>query len=408
VHWMRDLEQELGTAEVSLHLSRTHSRLRIGYRSLGFRDCATGHLIEGLFENHDRARFEVYAYSYGPDDGSRYRRHFVETCDHFVEVGALDNAAEASRIRADSIDILVDISALVGDVRFGTLRYRPARIQVSWLGLTGTTGSKHLDYSIVDEVVVPLDSRDSFTEKLVYMPNSYLIGSDRQAVSQPLPTRTEFQLPLAGFIFCCFNQAYKINPPVFDAWMRILRRVPDSILWLLHCSDEAARNLRHEAENRGVPGQRVIFAPFLTRPQHLARLHLAGLCLDTIPVNAHTTASDALWSGVPIVTCAGQNFVSRVSASLLHAIGMSELIVENLDEYEQLAVRLVTNPRELDAIRTKLWSNRTTTPLFDTPNFVRNLERAFDHMWQLCCTGGGPQHISVRELLLVQQVATLD
>ncbi|MBV9124889.1 MAG: tetratricopeptide repeat protein [Planctomycetes bacterium] len=372
-------------------------RLRLGYLSADFHAHATLHLMQGLFGLHDRQRFEVFAYSLGPDDRSPYRQRVAQDCEHFVDVHGASVADVARRINADGIHLLIDLKGYTGGGRPGVLALRPAPIQVNYLGYPGTMGAGFIDYLISDRVITPPEAAGLYTERLVLLPHSYQVNDHQQPIAPTPVSRTAAGLPERAFVFCCFNNSYKMEPMIFGTWMRILSQVPDSVLWLLSCGETSERNLRREAAACGVPADRLRFTPHLPKPEHLARLRLAHLFLDTYFVNAHTTASDALWAGVPVLTCPGSTFVSRVAASLLTAVGMPELIAADLSQYERLAVDLARRPDDLARLRRKLAGQRTTQPLFDTPRFVRNLERAYQTMWEAHLAGERPRVIVVTE-----------
>ena len=355
-------------------------RITVGYLSADFQEHATAHLISELFELHDRSRFRVIGYSYGTDDGSAARRRLRDSFDAFVDLENLSHPDAAARIRADGVDILVDLKGYTTDARPEIVALRPAPIQVNYLGFPGTIGTRAIDYILVDRFAVPPDQHQHFTEKLVYLPHCYQVNDRRRPIASA-PSRAECGLPENGFVFCCFNAPYKITPAIFDIWMRLIERVPGSVLWLLETNPAATANLRREADLRLKGGSaRLVFAPGLGNPQHLARFALADLFLDTLPYNAHTLSSDSLWSGCPVLTCAGESFASRVAGSLLHAVGLPELVTSTLAEYEALALRLAGDRQELEAIRARLRKNRTELPLFDTPRFARDIEAAFKWM----------------------------
>jgi protein O-GlcNAc transferase len=361
-------------------LKREGERIRLGYLSADFHQHATAHLAAELFERHDRARFEVFAYSYGPDDGSPMRRRLERAFDRFADIRPLSHAQGAQRIRADEVDILIDLKGHTLDARTATLAARPAPIQVNYLGYPGTMGAAFIDYIIVDRIVAPPEQQPHFAEKLVTLPGCYQPNSMREAA--PAPARRDCGLPAEGFVFCCFNNTYKITPQFFDSWMRLLKRVSGSVLWLLESSELARRNLRREAEQRGVDPGRLVFAPIRPIAGHLARHRHADLFLDTLPCNAHTTASDALWAGLPVLTCAGATFAGRVAASAVTAAGVPELIAPSLADYEQLALDLARAPSRLHELRELLEKNRATATLFDMAAYIRNLETAYTRMWE--------------------------
>jgi len=371
------------------------SRLRIGYVSSDFRDHATAQLMRGLFRLHDRRRFEVFAYSFGYDDGSAYRRGIEVDCDHFIDLGGNDSRGSAERIAADGIHVLVDLKGYTRDIRPQIFALRPAPVQVNWLGFPGTTGADYMDYVVTDAVVTPPALAAQFTEAPAYLPHSYQVNDHLQPVDAHTPSRAECGLPEQGFVFCCFNNNYKIEPAMFGTWMRLLQAVPGSVLWLLQGSAEAEANLRREAGRRGVDAGRLVFAERQPRARHLARHRCADLFLDTLYCNAHTTASDALWAGLPLLTCPGETFAARVAASLLHAVGLPELIADDLAAYENQALALARSPERLGELRNRLDRNRHAAPLFDTPRFARHLEQAFAAMWARWAAGESTAPITV-------------
>lgn len=357
-------------------------RLKVGYVSADFHNHATAHLMLGLFARHDRDQFEIYCYSAGPEDDSSYRRRIRSDSDYFVDISRL-NAAEAARLmHEDGIDILIDLKGYTRDSDPLIFAYRPAPIQVTWIGYPGPLGADFIDYVLTDKVVTPPPMQEWYTERFVYLPNCYQVNDSEQAIADDKPTRAECGLPDEGFVFCCFNTPYKIEPMIFGHWMEILKAVPGSVLWLIGGSDRSRSNLIKEAEARGVDGERLIFASRMPKDQHLARHRLADLFLDSFYYNAHTTASDALWAGLPVLTCPGEHFASRVGASLLEAVGMPELIMATFEDYKAEAIRLARKPKALTAIRKKLADKRLTTPLYDTDRFARNLDHALQLMWR--------------------------
>jgi predicted O-linked N-acetylglucosamine transferase (SPINDLY family) len=370
-------------------------RITIGYLSGDFHGHATAWLVAELFEKHDRGRFAVFGYSYGPDDRSPMRRRLANAFERFVDVKDASCMEAARRIAADEVDILVDLKGYTLDARTQILALRPAPIQASYLGFPGTMGAPFMDYIVVDDFVVPAEQQPFFTEKLVHLPGCYQVNDSRREISSHTPSRAECGLPEEGFVFCCFNNSYKITPEVFDAWMELLKQVPESVLWLLEGNRFAPANLRREAEARHVDARRLVFAPQQPLPEHLARHRLADLFLDTYPVNAHTTASDALWAGCPLLTMAGETFVSRVAGSLLRTLGLPELVTTSLADYEAMALRLARDADLLGAIRSRLNANRKTSSLFDAGRFARNLEKAYSTMWEICASGEKPRAFAV-------------
>lgn len=388
-------------ASVAQSLNFTHSRsltgrLRIGYLSNDFRNHATSHLIKSLFNLHDQANFEIFAYSFGADDNSEYRQHIATNCEHFQDITTLSIEESARQIYDDGIHILIDLKGYTAGSRSAILALRPAPVQVSYLGYPGTMGAKFIDYIISDAVVTPPEFADGFSEKLVTLPHSYQVNDHQQAIASIPVTRSQYTLPESGFVFCCFNNNYKIEPQIFDVWMRILAAVPGSVLWLLVRFPAAEDNLKREAQARGINSDRLIFAKYHPKAEHLARHQLADLFLDTLFYNAHTTASDALWAGLPVLTCIGKTFASRVAASLLTAVGLPDLITNNLEQYEQLAIHLGNSHTALAELKQRLAQNRTTYPLFDTPRFTRNLEQAYSAMWKIYAAGNPPQTIELK------------
>jgi protein O-GlcNAc transferase len=302
---------------------RAKERIRLGYLSANFHAHPVASLIAGLIEHHDRGRFEVIAYGFDTDDGSAMRCRLVAAFDRFVDISQRPDRDAARLIHADAVDILVDLHGYTPDCRAKILAYRPAPIQVNYLGYPGTMGADFIDYIIADRVVLPPEDQAFFSEQVVYLPDCYQPNDDRREIAERTPTRGECGLPERDFVFCCFNNNYKITPDFFDIWMRLLRSVPDSVLWLYEANLLVKANLAREAEARGVAPGRLVFAPKLGPAEHLARQRLADLFLDTLPYNAHTTASDALWVGLPVLTCTGNTFAGRVATSLLRAIGLN-------------------------------------------------------------------------------------
>jgi predicted O-linked N-acetylglucosamine transferase (SPINDLY family) len=375
---------------------RNGSKITVGYLSADFRAHATAYLVAELFEKHDRRRFNIIGYSLSGDDGSPMRQRLEKGLRRFVNLGNLGHEEAAGRIAADGVDILVDLMGYTRGSHPQILALRPAPIQVNYLGFPGTMGASFMDYILVDNYVVPPEQQPFFSEQLVHLPGCYQINDRKREIAPNTPDRATCGLPAEGFVFCSFNNNYKITPQVFDVWMRLLRAVPGSVLWLLEGNAFAPANLRREAEARGVAADRLVFAPKKDLPEHLARHRLADLFLDTFPVNAHTTASDALWAGLPVVTMPGETFVSRVAGSLLRALGLRELIAANLGEYETLALRLATDKTALAKVRAKLARNKKKSPVFDGAAFARNLENAYSAMWRIHAAGEEPRPITVR------------
>jgi protein O-GlcNAc transferase len=374
---------------------RSDERLRLGYFSANFHVHPVASLISGLIEHHDRRRFEVVGYGFDQDDGSAMRRRLVGAFDRFVDISQIPDRDAAQLIHADAIDVLIDLHGWTPDCRAKILAHRPAPIQVNYLGYAGTTGADFIDYIIVDRFVVPPDQQSSFSEKLVHLPDCYQCNDDKREIAVRTPSRLECGLPKKGFVFCCFNNSWKLTPIFFDIWMRLLREVPESVLWLYEANPMVKANLAREAEARGVAPERLSFARKLDLPEHLARHRLADLFLDTLPYNAHTTASDALWAGLPVLTCAGDTFTGRVAGSLLRAVGLDELVTTSLEEYEVLGLRLAQNPQPLAQLRARLAENRRTHPLFDTERYTRHLEAAYWRMSEFRRAGRPPTAFSI-------------
>lgn len=353
------------------------SRLRIGYVSSDFRDHPLAHLSAGFFARHDRARFEVFGYAIAPDDASEYRRRIVAGCDRFADLAGAGAADIVRAIAADRIDVLVNLNGYTTGHRTEVFAARPAPVQVSWIGLTATTGADFIDYLIGDAVVTPPEHDRWYAEAVVRLPHCYLV-TDAGEAPPPAPPRAAAGLPAAGFVFCDFNQHAKITPELFAAWMRILRRVQGSVLWLLDGPGRA--NLLAHAAAAGVDAARVVFAPRLPRRQHLARLQLGDLFVDTRPTNAHTTAVDALLAAVPVLTCPGETFAGRVAESIARAADLDALVVADLAAYEAVAVDLAGDRTRLDALRRRLRDGRRTLPVFDTAARVREIEWAYAEM----------------------------
>ena len=376
-------------------VQRHDGRIRIAYLSADLYNHATAFLMAELFERHDRTRFDVFAYSFGPDRHDAMRERVERAFEHFYDVATWSDEQIARHMRAQGIAIAIDLKGYTGDSRTNILAWKPAPIAVNYIGYPGTMGAEYIDYIIADHTLIPPEYESCYTEQVVRLPDSYQPNDRQRRVAEYTPTRTELGLPENGFVFCCFNNNYKILPPMFDIWMRLLLQTPNSVLWLLKDNDEAEKNLRKEAEQRGVAPERLIFAGRAQLPEHLARHKQADLFLDTLPYNAHTTTSDALWVGLPVLTCMGKSFAARVAASLLRAVGMPELVTHSLAEYERLALELTRNPERLQAIHNSLIANRDTCALFDTERYVRYLEQAYERMFARAEQGLPPEMIDV-------------
>jgi predicted O-linked N-acetylglucosamine transferase (SPINDLY family) len=370
-----------------------NGKIRVGYVSSDFRDHPMGHVTAPLLAHHDRTRYELFAYALSVSDGSEYRRRIGDACDHLAEASHLSNEDLARQIRQDAIDVLVNLNGYTTGHRTQVFAMRPAPIQVSYFGFPATMGASFIDYLIADRIVVPESDLPWYTESLVWLPHCYFSADPDERIPAA-PPREAAGLPRRGVVLCNFNQHAKITPDVFAAWLRILRRVPGSVLWLLAGSGEA--NLRGHAEAAGVDPHRLVFAPRLPRPRHLARAQLADLVLDTRPCNAHTTAADALRAGAPVLTCPGDTFASRVAASLAYAAGLAELVVPNLDAYEELAVALAHDPDRLSDLKGRLASGLNTLPVFDVAGRTRELESAYSEMVARNRRGLPPTTLSVR------------
>lgn len=362
---------------ISPAMQVSQQRLRIGYLSTDFRDHVMGFLIAGVFEHHDKTRFETVGLSLAPRDSSATRLRITAALDRLVDLHEMSAAAAANLIRDMQLDILVDLNGHTGDARTGILARRPAPVQVNFLGYPGTMGAAYADYLIADRIIIPQSQSGFYSEQIIWLPDCYQPNDHSRKPAETVTSRQSAGLPEAGFVFCSFNNNYKITPVIFDIWMRLLRAVDGSVLWLLQDNAFAAANLRREAEWRGVSNERLVFARRVPQPAHLARHALADLFLDTNPYNAHTTASDAIWMGLPLLTCPGNTFQSRVAASILTAAGVPELIAPSLAAYEALALDLARDPQSLSRIRGKLAGNRESCALFDIARFTRNLEAAY-------------------------------
>lgn len=356
---------------------RSHKRIRVGYLSADLHEHATAYLIAELFELHDRTKFEIYAYSYGTDDRSQMRQRLTLACDHFIDIQHDSHINAAKRIYQDEIDILVDLKGYTEEARDQILALRPAPVQVSWLGYPGTMGAEFIDYIIADNVIIPPEHEHYYSERVIRMPDCYQINDRKRPISPHPYSRQDHGLPERGVVFCSLNQSYKITAAMFDCWMEILHQVPESVLWLMASNRWAVENLCREATQCGISPQRLIFAEKRPLNEHLARYRHADLFLDTYPVNAHTTASDALWAGCPLITISGQTFASRVAGSLLHSIGLDELITADYTEYRQLAIKLASQPALIDYYRAIIVNKPVQHALFDSPTFVRHLEQHY-------------------------------
>ncbi len=372
-----------------------HPKIRLGYFSADFRDHAMMHVMTDLFACHDRSRFELTAFSFGPDTGDDWRKRVMAAFDRFIDVRTMSDREVALLSRELEIDIAIDLMGYTLGCRPGLFSFRAAPVQASYLGYPGTMGTGYIDYTIADRFLIPAGHEQYYSEKIVYLPDTYQVNGRHHPASSHNVTRAEQQLPETGFVFCCFNNNYKISPQIFDSWMRILQRVEGSVLWLYAENTDAMANLRIEAGNRNVAPERLVFARHVPLAEHLVRQRLADLFLDTLPYNGHATASLALWAGLPVLTCVGETFAGRVGASLLNAIGLPELITTTQVAYEDLAVELATQPDRLPALKARLNDNRLTTPLFDTARFTHHIEAAYAAMHARAQTGRDPADIHI-------------
>jgi predicted O-linked N-acetylglucosamine transferase (SPINDLY family) len=374
---------------------RAHERIHVAYFSSDFSEHATGHLTAGLFEHHDRSRFEWTAISLGPPRPSGLNNRIKEAFEHYVDTWPKTPSEIAGLVRELDVDIAVDLNGLTLNSSPDIFAARPAPVQAAYLGYPGTTGAGYFDYILADRLVIPEADIDSYTENVVWLPHSYQVNDSKRPIAEHTPTRSQCGLPETGFVFCCFNNTFKITPSVFAVWIGLLRDVPGSVLWLLDADPQASENLRREAEARGISPERLVFAPRVNSADHLARHRLADLFLDTLHCNAHTTASDALWAGLPVLTCLGSTFAGRVAASLLHAIDLSDLVATSLEDYRALALKLAREPAFLRSVKTRLVQNRGTAALFDTRRFARTIEAAYSAMWERYRAGVKPAHFAV-------------
>jgi predicted O-linked N-acetylglucosamine transferase (SPINDLY family) len=356
-------------------------RIRVAYVSADFRDHPVSHLLVGVLERHDKQQFETLGVSLRAGDGGELGQRITVAVDRMIDATVLSDRETAELLRELEVDIAVDLMGFTDGARPGIFAHRAAPVQVNYLGYAGTLGADYMDYLLADEVVIPPGQERWYAEKVIRLPHCFLPNDDQRAIG-PTPSREQAGLPAQGMVFCAFTNAYKINPPVFDVWMRLLREVPQSVLWLRGMGAEARTNVLREAADRGVEAQRLVFAPHVaSMAEHLGRHQLADLYLDTLPYNAHSTTCDALWAGVPVITCVGRTFASRVAASALTAVGLPELITQDLQEYEHRALQLAREPGRLTELRQRLARQREHSPLFDTHAYCQHLESAFREMW---------------------------
>lgn len=379
-----------------LNPPRNAKRIRIGYFSMDFREHPVSSLIAELFELHDREQFEVYGFSFGPNTQDPIRNRLEKSFDKFFDVENHDALGIAALARQLEINIAVDLGGYTRDSRPKIFAERAAPIQINYLGYPGTMGGTNYEYLIADESLIPENFQTTFAEKIIYLPHCYQANDSKRRISSHSFSRADLGLPAEKFIFCCFNNSWKITPEIFDCWMRILGASQNSVLWLFSDNELASTNLRNEAVKRGISSERLVFAEPKPLEEHLARYRMADLFIDTLPYNAHTTASDALWAGLPILTLRGKAFAGRVASSLLRNIGLSELVTETLDEYQSLAIELAFNPEKLHEIRGKLNNNRLTMPLFNTPLFTQKIEAAYKQIYEMYRIGAKPENIFIQ------------
>ena len=392
--WVRDKVR--GTGRLGPLVRRPKkNKVHIAYLSADFHNHATSQLAVEMFERHDRERFEVTAISFGPDQQDAMRKRLMRAFDRFEDVRHLSDLEVAARCRELGVDIAIDLKAYLQDSRPGILAERCAPIQVNWLAFPGTMASPYIDYIVADRTLITPEDLPFYSEKVIWLPDSYQVNDRQRPIATDVVTRTECGLPEEGFVFCCFNNSFKIRPDTFDVWMRILKRVPGSVLWLLGESPITTENLKREAASRGVEPNRLVFASRIPGAAHLARHGAADLFLDTWPCNAHTTASDALWAGLPVLTRIGESFSSRVAASLLSAVGLPTLIMRTNDEYEDMAVAFASRPEELASLKQRLRDNRDNCPLFDSARFTRQIEEAYQQVMQRYWAGVAPDNVSL-------------
>jgi len=381
---------------VALPMSGSN-KIRIGYFSADFHNHATAYLMAEFFELHNKDKFEIYAFSYGPKLNDEMRNRLLTSFDRFIEVQELTDQLIAEQSRALKIDIAIDLKGYTQDGRPSIFSFRAAPIQINYLGYPGTIGSTQMDYIMADPLLIPAESQTFFSEKIIYLPNSYQTNDSRRKISDIAVTRAQMNLPEDTFVFCCFNNSYKITPEIFSAWMRILKSTPNSVLWLLKDNAWATENILNEAIAKEVSSERIIFAERINSAEHLSRQRLADLFLDTAPCNAHTTASDALWSGLPLLTLRAQCFAGRVASSLLNALELPELVTSSLEGYERLAIQLAVEPNLLKNIKEKLATNRLTSPLFNTQLLTKQIENAYSQVYERQQKGLSPDHLFISQ-----------
>jgi len=375
----------------------SEKKIRIGYYSADYYEHATSYLMVKLIELHDKSKFEIFGFSFGPNKDDKMGKRISKAFDQFIDVNLKTDKEVAQLSRDLKIDIAVDLKGFTQFSRFGIFVEKCAPIQVNYLGHPGTLASNCIDYIIADKVLIPEKNQKNYSEKIIYLPHCYQVNDSNKKISDKVFTRKELELPKDSFIFCCFNKNYKITPNVFDCWMKILKKVNGSVLWLFENNPITIKNLQQEANKREVGSDRLIFAKPMVLEKHLARHKIADLFLDTFPYTAHTTCSDALWAGLPVLTCSGESFASRVSASILNAIGLPELNTRTHKEYEDMAIELANNPIRLKEIKNKLEKNKLEKPLFNTKLFTKHIESAYTEMHKKYIKNEKPNHINIEE-----------
>ena len=364
------------------NILKNNQKMKIVYLSDDFKDHPSSYLTAGIFENHSRKKFQIYCVSTSKDDGSRIRKRIINACERFIDVSNKSDVEIVKLISKISPNILIDINGHTKGSRLKIFSYFAKIPTVGFLGYAGTVGDNINQYKIADNIVIPKKNKIFFSEKIIYIPNSYHCTDDKVEVINKKLSKKDCSLPKDSFVFCCFNQSYKITPNIFKIWLRLLKKTKKSVLWLLSSNKWAANNLEKIAEENGVNKKRIIFAKKLPHNQHLARIHNADLFLDTTPYNAHTTASDALWAGIPVLTIIGKSFAARVGASILAAIGLQELITSNLKDYERMSLEIANHPKKLQSLKEKIKKNKMIKPLFNTSLYTNNLEKAYEEIWK--------------------------
>ena len=362
--------------------SLANKKIRLGYYSADFYNHAMSYLLAKLFELHDKSKFEIIAFSFSPERDDEMSKRISNAFDQFIKVNFKTDKEISELSRELKIDIAIDLMCFTTNSRTGIFSEKCAPIQINYLGYPGTSGANFIDYIIADKNLIPKENQKYYSENIIYLPNTYQVRDSTQKISNKIFTKDELGLPKNSFVFCCFNQNYKITPSVFDIWMRLIKKVEKSVLWLIKDNDVAVYNLKKEAEKRGVKSDRIIFAKHMPISEHLARHKIADLFVDTFPYTAHTTCSDALWSGLPVITRTGQSFASRVAGSLLNAVNLKELITKTEKEYEDLILELAKNPKKLKEIKNKLKKNRLKEPLFNSKLYTKKIESAYKKIYE--------------------------